>query len=413
MNPEKTKVILVGNSRFPFWGGEQKDILNIDQNIERLKNIFIQSDYCGIPDDQKHLIIIKDKAAREILLQVKHETKSSKEKGDYERLIFYYSGHGIPGEDSKLFFASNDTVRSDYEITSVDSQLLFSYLKGFGAKQLIVILDCCYAAQAGGLGDMDSLIEHCLPGQEIETDENETGAYYLYAAGKDNVAKFNPKEPEQPTYFTKALLATVENGIEPGKDVITMGELCKLVRSQIVYFNNTQAIDIPDPWPVLQGNNVDGFHFCRNRKFENQEDKDWAELRKDIRYENIKNFLKKYPETKRKTEIESLKTRLYEGLRGLEEMKESKVNIKLADAIMKAYSDIPLIYDDAYAWKDALMERTEAAMRRKKPEKTATGNNSKAADSDSRQEVKPPTSTWGESSSMPNASSTPRVSSRS
>ena len=112
-------------------------------------------------------------------------------------------------------------------------------------------------------------------------------------------------------------------------------------------------------------------------------------------------------------EIESLKTRLYEGLRGLEEMKESKVNIKLADAIMKAYSDIPLIYDDAYAWKDALMERTEAAMRRKKPEKTASGNNSKAADSDSRQEVKSPTSNWGESFSLPNASSMPRESSRS
>ena len=117
-------------------------------------------------------------------MQVKHETKSSKDKGEYERLIFYYSGHGIPGEDSKLFFAANDTVRTDYEITSVDSQLLFSYLKGFGAKQLIVILDCCYAAQAGGLGDADSLIEHCLPGQEIENDENEIGAYYLYAAGK-------------------------------------------------------------------------------------------------------------------------------------------------------------------------------------------------------------------------------------
>lgn len=413
MNPDKTKVILVGNSRFPVWGGEQKDIPNIDQNIERLKDIFVRSVYCGIPDDPKHLIVIKDKTSREILLQVKHETKSSKEKGEYERLIFYYSGHGIPGEDNKLFFASNDTVRSDYEITSVDSHLLFSYLKGFGAKQLIVILDCCYAAQAGGLGDADSLIEHSLPAQEIKDDENEIGAYYLYAAGKDNVAKFNPREPDQPTYFTKALLTSVENGTGTGKEVITMGELCKLIRSQIINFNNTQAIDIPDPWPVLQGNNVDSFHFCWNKKFETQEDKDWAELRKNIDYEKIKIFLKKYPETKLKAEIESLKTRLYEGLVALGEMKESKVNIKLADAIMKAYNDIPFIYEDAYAWKDALMERTEAALRRMKPEKTASGNNSKAADSDSRQEMNPSTSTWGESFSLPNASSMPRESSRS
>jgi len=195
--------------------------------------------------------------------------------------------------------------------------------------------------------------------------------------------------------------------------VITMGELCKLIRSQIINFNNTQSIDIPDPWPVLQGNNVDSFHFCWNKKFETQEDKDWAELRKNIDYEKIKIFLKKYPDTRLKAEIESLKTRLYEGLVALGEMKESKVNIKLADAIMKAYNDIPFIYEDAYAWKDALMERTEAALRRMKPEKTASGSNSKAADSDSRQEVKPSSSTWGESFSMPNASSMPRESSRS
>ena len=412
MNPNKTKVILVGNSRFPTWGGEQKDIPNIDQNIERLKNIFADPDFCGIPEDLKHLIVIKDKPSREILLQVKHETKSSPDKGTYERLIFYYSGHGIPGEDSKLFFASNDTIRSDYEITSVDSKLLFSYLKSFGAKQLIVILDCCYAAQAGGLGDTDSLIENCLPEQELKDDENDIGAYYLYAAGKDNVAKFNPKEPEQPTYFTKALLTTVENGTEPGKDFITMGELCKLVRNQIVDFNKKQAIDIPDPWPVLQGNNVDSFHFCKNKKFENQEDKDWAELKKNIDYEKIKNFLKQYPETRLKLEIESLKTRLYEGLVALKEMKESKVNIKLADDIMKAYSDIPSIYEDAYAWKDSLMERTEAAVKRRRPEKTASSNKSKAADSDSRQEVKTQSGNWGDPYSTP-TTSMPRESVRS
>ena len=34
MNAGKTKVILVGNSIFPKWGGETKDIPNVDQNIE-------------------------------------------------------------------------------------------------------------------------------------------------------------------------------------------------------------------------------------------------------------------------------------------------------------------------------------------------------------------------------------------
>ena len=93
-------------------------------------------------------------------------------------------------------------------------------------------------------------------------------------------------------------------------------------------------------------------------------------------------------------------------------MKESKVNIKLADDIMKAYSDIPSIYEDAYSWKDSLMERTEAAVKRRRPEKTASGNKSKAADSDSRQEVKTQSGNWGKSNSTP-TTSMPRESVRS
>ena len=139
MDVQKTKVILVGNSIFPNWGGEKKDIPNVEQNIGLLKNVFTDPNYFGIPDDPKHLVEIINASAQEILLTVKHETKSFLEKDLFDRLIFYYSGHGIPGEDSILFFASKDTIRSDYELTSVNSHRLFSYLEAFGAKELIVI----------------------------------------------------------------------------------------------------------------------------------------------------------------------------------------------------------------------------------------------------------------------------------
>src|SRR6476660_9073605 len=111
MDPGKTKVILVGNSIFPNWGGENKNIPNVDQNIETLKNIFFDPIFFGLPDDQKHLVAIKDETSQEILLKVKRETKSFSDKDQFERLIFYYAGHGIPGEERKLFLASHDTVR--------------------------------------------------------------------------------------------------------------------------------------------------------------------------------------------------------------------------------------------------------------------------------------------------------------
>jgi hypothetical protein len=346
MDVQKTKVILVGNSVFPAWGGEIKDIPNVQQNIDLLRNLFIDPNYFGIPDDPKHLVEIKDQSSQEILLKVKHETKSFLDKNLFERLIFYYSGHGIPGEDSILFFASKDTVRSDYELTSVNSQMLFSYLEAFGAKELIVILDCCYAAQSKeNQGDNDSLISKSLPVDKEELDESENGIYFLFAAGRDNVAKFNPKEPKKPTYFTEALLSSIGRGTEPGRDFITIGELYVQLRKEIAELKKTEDPNIPDPRPVLQGN-VNGFLFCKNIKFKNQEDKDWSELRKDPSRQKWLEFKTKYPETRFEKEMNDLISRMIKGEKALKDLEEKK-DIDLAIEIKTGYKDIPYIMKDA------------------------------------------------------------------
>jgi len=342
MDVQKTKVILVGNSIFPDWGGEKKDIPNVEQNMDLLKKVFTDENYFGVPDDAKHLVEIKNGTSQEILLTVKHETKSFLEKNLFDRLIFYYCGHGIPGEDSNLFFASKDTVRRDYEITSVNSHRLFSYLEAFCAKELIVILDCCYAAQSKeNQGDADSLISKSLPEDKVELAESENGIYYLFAAGKDNVAKFNPKEPKKPTYFTEALLSTIGKGTEPGRDFITIGEIYIQLRKEIAELKKSVDSDIPEPRPVLQGN-VNGFVFCKNIKFKNQEDKDWSELREDPSMKKLLLFKEKYPESRFENEMDDLTIRVLEAQKALKSMEETK-DIKLAVQIKKDYEDIPYI----------------------------------------------------------------------
>ena len=346
MNVQKTKVILVGNSMFPAWGAEKKDIPNVEQNIESLKKVFTDPNYFGIPDDPKHIVEIKNGSSQEILLTVKHETKSFLEKDLFDRLIFYYSGHGIPGEASMLFFGSKDTVRSDYEITSVNSHRLFSYLEAFGAKELIVILDCCYAAQSKeNQGDADSLILKSLPEDKMDLEGSENGIYYLFAAGKDNVAKFNPQEPKKPTYFTEALLSSIGRGTEPGHDFITIGEIYIQLRKEIADLKKMTQADIPDPRPVLQGN-VSGFLFCKNIKFKNQEDTDWSDLRKDPSRQKWLQFKKKYPETRFEKDMNELISRMIKGEKALK-MLEEKKDIDLAIEIKSDYKDIPYIMKEA------------------------------------------------------------------
>lgn len=346
MDVQRTKVILIGNSVFPNWGGEVKDIPNVEQNIELLKNFFTDPSYFGISDDPKHLVELKNASSQEILLRVKHETKSFIGKDMFDRLIFYYSGHGIPGEDSQLFFASKDTIRSDYELTSVNSQRLFSYLEGFGAKELIVILDCCYAAQSKeNQGDADSLISKSLPEDKAEIDETENGIYYLFAAGKDNVAKFNPKEPKKPTYFTEALLSSIHKGTEPGRDFITIGEIYIQLRKEIAQLQKDVETVIPEPRPVLHGN-VNGFLFCKNVMFRNQEDKDWSELRKYPTRQKWLQFKNKYPETRFEKEMDDLISKMIKGETALKTLNDTK-DIDLAIEIKKTYKDIPYIKEQA------------------------------------------------------------------
>ncbi len=345
MDVQKTKVILVGNSLFPRWGGEKKDIPNVEQNLQLLKKVFLDTNYFGIPDDPQHFVEIKDEASQDILLKVKHETKSFLGKDLFDKLIFYYSGHGIPGEDGKLFFASIDTVRSDYEITSVNSRLLFSYLEAFGANELIVILDCCYAAQSKeNQGDADSLISKSLPPEKSDL-ETENGIYYLFAAGKDNVAKFNPQESQKPTYFTEALLNTIGRGTEPGRDYITIGEIYLQLCKEIADLKRTEDPGIPDPRPVLQGN-VNGFIFCKNIKFKNQEDADWTELRENPSRGKWLVFKKKYPATRFENGMDELISRMIKGEMALKTLEEKK-DIDLAIEIKTVYKDIPYLRDGA------------------------------------------------------------------
>jgi len=356
VDPAKTKVILVGNSVFPNWGTEDKSILNAEANIEQLQKIFSDNSFFGIPDDNKHLIPIINETSQTILLQIKKETKSAIDKGKYERLIFYYCGHGIPGEDSKLFLASKDTVRDDYEITSVDSHRLFSYLKSFGARELIVILDCCYAAQTKeNLGDSDSLIAQCLPEESAKQDDPEaSGVYYLFAAGKDNVAKFNPKEPKKPTYFTEALLNSINAGVGPQEDYIKMGELYKQLRTEIGKLRVLNP-DIPDPRPGLEGD-VNDFLFCKNIKYENQEDKDWEIIRKNPTLEEIRLFLNRHSESKYAMEANDLRIKIMDGWSRISTAEKTN-DFKAISQIAKEFKDIPAIWRQA----NKLLDKASAA----------------------------------------------------
>jgi hypothetical protein len=323
MDPHKTKILLVANSKYPNWGDSQnKNIENALVNIEKLESIIKDDEYFGIKDESQ-LISILNKSSQDILLRIRKETEKCDDRNKFERLIFYYCGHGIPGEDGVLFFASNDTIRDDYELTAVNSKILYKFLRKFGAKELIVIIDCCYAAQsAGNAGDEATLIEKCLP--------------------KDNVAKFNPKEITSPTYFTEALIEAIKSGTDPAQPFLRVEELLKNLNEEIQKLKRNKNNDIPLPYPIREGL-TDNFEFCRNKKVQNEEDIDWEKTKSNLSLYELNKFTDKYPDGNYTYDAYDLKTKIIAANKNLTDA-ISKNDYSIVIEIMKSHKEFKEIF---------------------------------------------------------------------
>lgn len=60
--------------------------------------------------------------------------------------IFYYAGHGVKDEDSKIYFASYDITSGNYKKTGFDVSWLGDVIKNkFKGKLVWLMADCCYS----------------------------------------------------------------------------------------------------------------------------------------------------------------------------------------------------------------------------------------------------------------------------
>jgi hypothetical protein len=60
-------------------------------------------------------------------------------------LLFYFSGHGIKGNDGKLYFAARNTDRRRLRSTAVPARLVYEMMDQSRSKRQLLILDCCYS----------------------------------------------------------------------------------------------------------------------------------------------------------------------------------------------------------------------------------------------------------------------------
>ena len=65
-----------------------------------------------------------------------------------DTLVFYYSGHGVPGDDGDMYLASSDTDPDRPYRRGFSFEELRKRMEKTIATRVVVILDCCYSGSA-------------------------------------------------------------------------------------------------------------------------------------------------------------------------------------------------------------------------------------------------------------------------
>ncbi|MGW2010699.1 caspase family protein [Streptomyces nigrescens] len=150
-------------------------------------------------------------------------------------LLVYFSGHGRVGPDGgNLQLMVGASERRHKTVSWQD--LVLSYLDNARADRIVIVLECCYAGNAG---------------EAFHACRTPTS---LLMAAQPNRRIFSGEEPTGGSVFTRALLRTLEQGI-PGKRFVTFEDLVRELREQLAG-ERTPMGDVWEPRSAKQ-NTVD------------------------------------------------------------------------------------------------------------------------------------------------------------
>ncbi|WP_042161616.1 VWA domain-containing protein [Streptomyces lydicamycinicus] len=150
-------------------------------------------------------------------------------------LLVYFSGHGRVGRDGgNLQLMVGASERRHKTVSWQDTVL--SYLDNARADRIVIVLECCYAGNAG---------------EAFHACRTPTS---LLMAAQPNRRIFSGEEPTGGSVFTRALRQILEQGI-PGKRFVTFEDLVRELRNQLAG-ERTPMGDVWEPRSAKQ-NTVD------------------------------------------------------------------------------------------------------------------------------------------------------------
>ena len=151
------------------------------------------------------------------------------EKGEAELALFYFSGHGKLDPSGELFLCAGDTLEKRPMSTTVALSEVRRFINATRAKQVVVILDCCYSGAAQGTfkgGEVATAISNNLGGEG-------RGRYLITSSTA--IQPSMELEKYETSLFTTFLVEGIGGAADSNNDnIITIEELYRYVEAEML-----------------------------------------------------------------------------------------------------------------------------------------------------------------------------------
>lgn len=241
LNPKKYALIIGCEDYAKFQTGLDKEV-----NVEFAENdARIFSEYAfttlGFPKDQIYTLI--NPTASQIKQNIEKLQKAIEiEKGKAE-ILFYYSGHGLPDENTKEPFLVPVDVNGNNPQDGISLVGLYSKLTKFPTLKSTIILDACFS---GGARNKELV---AMKGVKVKPKMDAvSGNLVVFTSSKGNESSAVFKE-KQHGYFTYFLLKNLKENAGKTNYNSLFIDLNYQVSKEVLKIGKTQT---PDVLPGLE-----------------------------------------------------------------------------------------------------------------------------------------------------------------
>ena len=190
----------------------------------------------GIPE--RNILFYENASSVEMksaLKKLSSKTEALLGIGKPVKVIYYYSGHGVPDENGKdAYLLPVDVPISEINDYAISLNQLYTQLGSIGAESITVLLDACFS----GAGKDDKMLAN-VKGVALEPKEASPkgNMIVLSACSGDQTAHFY--EPAKHGLFTYWLLRKLKET----KGDVTLGDLAQYIQGYVRYTASTLDVE--------------------------------------------------------------------------------------------------------------------------------------------------------------------------